>query len=76
MSESDTVFNERDRRCVAVQRMLSTDPSYDNMTISSTLKMQIPQHQSIRRAPTGACGKGMLRIGIEAVIEAKSGYIE
>ena len=41
MSESDTMFNERDRRCAAVQRMLSTDLSYDNKTIASTLKMQI-----------------------------------
>ena len=37
----DTMFNERDRRCAAVQLMLSTDPSYDNRTIASTLKMQI-----------------------------------
>ena len=37
MSESDTMFNERDRRCAAVQHMLSTNPSYDN----TTLKMQI-----------------------------------
>ena len=37
----DTMFNERDRRCTAVQLMLSTDPSYDNRTIASTLKMQI-----------------------------------
>ena len=35
MSESDTMFN------AAVQHMLSTDPSYDNRTIASTLKMQI-----------------------------------
>ena len=35
------MFNERDRRCTAVQPMLSTDPSYDNKTIASTLKMQI-----------------------------------
>ena len=35
------MFNERDRRCAAVQFMVSTDPSYDNRTISSTLKMQI-----------------------------------
>ena len=41
MSESDTMFNERDQRCAAVQHMLSTDPSYDNRTIASTLKMQI-----------------------------------
>ena len=41
MSESDTMFNERDRRCAAVQHMPSTDPSYDNRTIASTLNMQI-----------------------------------
>ena len=41
MSESDTMFNERDRRCAAVQRMLSTDPSHDNGTIASTVKIQI-----------------------------------
>ena len=41
MSESDTMFNERDQRCAAVQPMLSTNPSYDNRTITSTLKMQI-----------------------------------
>ena len=35
------MFNERDRRCAAVQLMLSTDPNYDNRTIASTLKMQI-----------------------------------
>ena len=41
MSESDTMFNEWDRRCAAVQLMHSTDPSYDNRTIANTLKMQI-----------------------------------
>ena len=41
MSESDTMFNERDRRCAAVQLMLSINPTYDNRTIASTLKMQI-----------------------------------
>ena len=35
------MFDERDRRCAAVQLMLSTDPSYDNRNIASTLKMQI-----------------------------------
>ena len=39
MSESDTMCNVR--RCAAVQPMLCTDPSYDNRTIASTLKMQI-----------------------------------
>ena len=48
MSESDTMFNERDRRCAAVQRMLSTDPSYDNRTIAITLKMQIRTVQRLR----------------------------
>ena len=41
MSESDTIFTERDQRWAAVQLMLSTDPSYDNRTIASTLKMKI-----------------------------------
>ena len=46
-SESDTMFNERDRRCAAVQLMLSTDPSYDNRTIATTLKIQI---RTVQRA--------------------------
>ena len=41
MSESDTMFNELDRKCATVQLILSTDPSYDDRTIASTLKMQI-----------------------------------
>ena len=41
MSESDTMFNERDQRCAAVQLMLSTDPTYDNRIIASTLKRLI-----------------------------------
>ena len=47
MSKSDTMFNERDRRCATVQPMLSTDSSYDNRTIASTLKMQI---RTVQRA--------------------------
>ena len=31
------MFNEQDWRCTAVQLMLSTNPSYDNRTIASTL---------------------------------------
>ena len=34
------MFNERDQRCAAVQFILSTDPSYDNRTIASTLKIK------------------------------------
>ena len=48
MSESDTMFNEQDRRCAAVQLMLPTDPSYDNRTIASNLKMQIRTIQRLR----------------------------
>ena len=41
MSESDTMFKERDRGWAVVQVLLFTDPCYDNRTIASTLKMQI-----------------------------------
>ena len=51
MSESDTMFNDRDRKCAAVQRMLSTDPGYDNKTIASTLRMQIWIATSNRNVP-------------------------
>ena len=53
MSENDTMFNERDRRCAAVQLMLFTDPSYDNRTIASTLKMQIWIATNNRDVPRG-----------------------
>ena len=74
MSESDTMFNERDRRCAAVQLMLSTDPSYDNRTIASTLKMQIWIATNNRDMPRVM--KTKFQIRIEAVIEAEGGYIE
>ena len=48
MSESDTMFNERDRRCAAVQLMLSTDPTYDNRTIASTRNKQTRMVQRLR----------------------------
>ena len=51
MSESDTMFNERDRRCATVQLRLSTDPSYDNRIIASTLKMQIWIATNNRQVP-------------------------
>ena len=41
------MFNEWDRRCATVQVMLSTDPSYDNRTIASTLKMQMRMVQHL-----------------------------
>ena len=49
MSESDTMFNERDRRCAAVQLMLSIDPYYDKRTITSTLKMQVWNNRDVPR---------------------------
>ena len=54
MSESDTMFNEWDRRSTAVQHMLSTDPSYDNRIIASTSKCKSRRfnawgHDSIHR---------------------------
>ena len=52
MSESDTMFHGRDRRCTAVQLMVSTDPSYYNRTIASTLKMQIWIATNNRDVPT------------------------
>ena len=51
MSESDTMFNERDRRCAAVQLMISTDRSYENRTIVSFLKMEIWIATSNRDVP-------------------------
>ena len=44
----DTMFNERDRRCAAVQLMLSTDPSYDHRTIASIPEIQIQTVQRLR----------------------------
>ena len=45
MSESDTMFNERDRRCTGVQLMLSADPSYDsqNHFWMATNKRDVPR---------------------------------
>ena len=61
MSETDTMFNERDRRYAAVQRMLSTDPSYDNRTIASTLKMQMRtvHHAQGDENKVSGCGYGL-----------------
>ena len=48
MSESDAMFNEQDRRYAAVQLIRFTDPSYDNRTIASALKMQTRTVQRLR----------------------------
>ena len=65
MSESDTMFNGRDRRCAAVQLMLSTDLSYDNRIIASTLKIQTRTVQRLR-AQLNASGDPL------AVVERKA----
>ena len=58
MSESDTMFNERDRRFAAVQLMLSFDPSYDNRTIARTLKIQIRTVQRAQGDENKVSGSG------------------
>ena len=58
MSESDTVFNEWHRRCAAIQLMHSTDPSYDNRTIASTLKMQLRTVQCAQGDENKVSGSG------------------
>ena len=45
------MFNEWDRRCAAVQLMLSTDPSYDNRTIASTLKIRTCRRPTSPKRP-------------------------
>ena len=52
------MFNKRDRRCDAVQLMLSIDPSYDNRTIASTLKMQIRTVQCAQGDENKVSGHG------------------
>ena len=74
MSESDTMFNERDRRCTAVQLMISTDPSYDNRTIASTLKMQIWIATNNRDVPRVMKTKFPATVMVFGVVSSK-GYI-
>ena len=65
MKMTQWMFNEWDRRCNAVRLMLSTNPSYDNRTIASTLKMQIWTVQRLRAQlntsdnPSGNYGYGL-----------------
>ena len=74
MSERDTMFNERDRRCAAVQHMLSTDSSYDNRTIASTLKMQIWIATNNRDVPRVMKTKFPATVMVFGVVSSK-GYI-
>ena len=71
MSESDIMFNERDRRCAAVQPVLSTDPSYDNRTIASTLKIQIWLATNNRDVPRVMKTKFPVTVMIFGVVSSK-----
>ena len=67
MSESDTMFHERDQRCAAVQPMLSTDPDYNNRTIASTLKMQIwiaTNNRNVLRVMKTKCPATVMVFGV------------
>ena len=64
MPESDTMFNKQDRSCATVQLMLSTDPSYDNRTIASTLKMQIRMVQRAQGDENKVSGTTVMVFGV------------
>ena len=68
------MFNERDRRCTAVQPMLSTDPSYDNRTIARTIKMQIWIATNNRDVPRVMKTKFPATIMVFGVVSSE-GYI-
>ena len=68
------MFNERDRRCAAVQHMLSTDPTYDNRTIASTLKMQIWIATNNRDVPRVVKTKFPATVMVFCVVSSE-GYI-
>ena len=72
MSEIDTMFNERDRRCAAVQPMLSTDPSYDNRTIASTHKVQIGIATNKRDVPRVMKTKFPATVMVSGVVSSES----
>ena len=65
------MFKERDRRCAAVQLMLSTDPSYDNRTIASTLKMQIWIPTNNRDVPRGMKTKFPATVMVFGVVSSE-----
>ena len=65
------MFNERDRRCAAVQLMRSTDPSYDNRTIDSTLKMQILIAKNNRDEPKGMKTKFPATVMVFGVVSSE-----
>ena len=75
MSESDTMFNERDRRCAAVQLMHSTDPIYDNRTTASTLKMPIWIATNNRDVPRVMKTKFPATVMVFGVVSSESHFM-
>ena len=71
MSERDTMFNERDRRCAVVHFMPSTDLSYDNWTITGTLKMQIWIATNNRDVPSGKKTKFPATVMVFGVVSSE-----
>ena len=71
MSESNTIFNEQDRRCTAVQLMLFTDPSYNNRTIASTLKIQILIATNNRDVPRVTKTKFLATVMVSGVVSSE-----
>ena len=69
------MFNERDRRCAAVQLMPSTDPSYDNRTIASTLKMQIWIATNNRDVPRVMKTKFLVTVMVFGVVSSEGHII-
>ena len=65
------MFNERDRRYAAVQLMLSTDQSYDNRTIASTLKMQIWIAMNNRDVPRAMKTKFLATVMVFGVVSSE-----
>ena len=68
------MFNEWDRRCVTVQRMLSIDSSYDNRIIANTLKMQIWIATNNRDVPRGRKRKFLATVMVFGVV-SNEGHI-
>ena len=57
--------------CATVQLMLSTDPSYDNRTITSTLKMQIQMVQRLRDVPRVMKTKFLAMVMVFVVVSSE-----
>ena len=75
MSENETMFNDRDRRCAAVQLMLSPYPSYDNRTIASTLKMQTRIATNNRDVPRAMKTKFSATVMVFGVVSSEGHII-